>query len=394
MATSWPFLRLYALAFLFFSANSILNVIVPLRSETLGASNTEIGFIMGVYMLTCMFCRPWAGHIVHKYGPIKVLRTLLIVNGLALMIYTVSGLEGFFAARLLQGVATAFFSMALQMGIIDSLPEKERSQGVSLYSLFTYLPTVIGPLIALGIWEWGGMNAFTIAMVGIALTTALFGYGTDMQQQQLSQLEEKDKHTGTGFITSFHQLVTNPQLSTSSLIMLMTSVVFGAVTTFIPLYANQMEHGNAGIYLMLQAGTIVLARFTLRKRIPSDGQWHPKLIVGVIILIAIAAQLLASTSILGSFVMYVAAVIMGLAQAIVYPTLMTFLTFTLTSANRNVLIGLFIAMADLGISLGGIAMGPIADRFSYSTMYTCCAGMAVGLALFAYWRGKKLRVKI
>ena len=36
-------------------------------------------------------------------------------------------------------------------------------------------------------------------------------------------------------------------------------------STFIPLYAMQLESGNAGIYLMLQAGTVVFARFALRK---------------------------------------------------------------------------------------------------------------------------------
>ncbi len=33
--------------------------------------------------------------------------------------------------------------------------------------------------------------------------------------------------------------------------------------------------------------------------------------------------------------------------------------------------------ADLGVSLGGFAMGPVADRFSYGTMYAAGAGLAV-----------------
>ncbi len=34
--------------------------------------------------------------------------------------------------------------------------------------------------------------------------------------------------------------------------------------------------------------------------------------------------------------------------------------------------GLFIAMADLGVSLGGVIMGPVADFTSYSFMYMIC----------------------
>ena len=108
-ALSWSFLRLYALSLLYFSANAILNVIIPLKGESLGATNTTIGIIMGAYLFTTMFFRPWAGKVIQKHGPTKVLRFILIINGIALILYAFSGLEGYFFARVLQGVCTAFF---------------------------------------------------------------------------------------------------------------------------------------------------------------------------------------------------------------------------------------------------------------------------------------------
>jgi MFS family permease len=108
-ALSWPFMKLYVLVLLYFSANSILNVLIPLQGETLGASNTEIGIIMGAYLFTTMFFRPWAGYIIQKHGPIKVLRIILFINGFALILYTITGLGGYLLARMLQGVSTAFF---------------------------------------------------------------------------------------------------------------------------------------------------------------------------------------------------------------------------------------------------------------------------------------------
>lgn len=107
-ALSWPFLRLYLLTLFYFSANPILNVIIPLKGESLGADNTTIGVIMGAYLFTTMFFRPWAGRMIQKYGPIKVLRTILVINGFALILYTFTGLGGYFIARMLQGVCTAF----------------------------------------------------------------------------------------------------------------------------------------------------------------------------------------------------------------------------------------------------------------------------------------------
>ncbi|WP_257346757.1 staphylopine family metallophore export MFS transporter CntE [Pseudalkalibacillus decolorationis] len=381
-ALSWPFLRLYLLVLLYFSANAILNVIIPLQGESLGATNTAIGIIMGAYLFTTMFIRPWAGQVIQKHGPIKVLHFILIVNGFALLLYTFTGLGGYLIARMLQGVCTAFFSMALQIGIIDALPEEDRSQGISLYSLFSYIPGIIGPLLAVGIWQ-GNMDYFTVVMIAIALFTGIVGYSAKVEKGESKSLANKDSQ-GINTLKSYSQLVKNPHLFKCSVLMLVASIVFGAITTFIPLYAMQLQEGNAGVYLMLQAGTVVFARFTLRKKIPSDGKWHSSFIMLTMFILALAAQSVSFAVTGGALFFYIAAILMGIAQAIIYPTLTTYLSFVLPQPNRNVLLGLFIAMADLGVSLGSVIMGPMADIFSYSFMYMICAILGVLMVFFAY----------
>lgn len=384
-ALSWPFLRLYLLTLLYFSANAILNVIIPLKGESLGATNTTIGMIMGAYLFTTMLFRPWAGLMIQQYGPIKVLRLILAVNGLALILYTFTGLGGYFIARMLQGVCTAFFSMALQLGIIDALPDKDRSQGISMYSLCASMPGIIGPLLALGIWEEGDMHVFTAAMIAIALLTGGVGYSAKMDKKEVEPAAGQTKQ-GAAMLKSFSQLVKNPHLFKCSILMLVASLVFGAVTTFIPLYAVQIQNGNAVVYLMLQAGAVVLTRYFFRKKIPSDGKWHSLFIMGIMLTLAIAAQSVSFSISSGIAFFYAGALLMGIAQALLYPTLTTYLTFVLPQESRNVLVGLFIAMADLGTSLGGIIMGPIADLTSYSFMYMICAILGVFMIFFAYER--------
>ena len=74
----------------------------------------------------------------------------------------------------------------------------------------------------------------------------------------------------------------------------------------------------------------------------------------------------------------------GISQALLYPTLTTYLSFVLPKGERNVLIGLFIVTADLGIVLGAVIMGPIADISSYSFMYTVCAILGISTVFFAH----------
>ncbi|MBO2537547.1 staphylopine family metallophore export MFS transporter CntE [Rummeliibacillus suwonensis] len=381
-AMSWPFLRLYLLVLLYFSANAILNVIIPLQGGALGATNTTIGVIMGAYLFTTMFFRPWAGHIIQEHGPIKVLHIILVVNGIALILYPFTGLGGYLIARMMQGVSTAFFSMALQIGIIDALPEEDRSQGISLYSLFSYIPGILGPILALSIWQQG-MDLFMVVMVGIAIITGLVGFNIKIESKK-EQSRSTAIDQNANVLSSFRELVKNPFLFKCSVLMLTASIVFGAVTTFVPLYAKEIERGNAGLYLMLQAAVVVIGRFTLRKRIPSDGKWHPVFMMGAMFILALASYSISFASREGAIFFYLGAFLMGIAQALIYPTLTTYLSFVLEQNNRNILLGLFIAMADLGVSLGGIIMGPIADISSYSFMYGICSVLGLLMVLFAY----------
>lgn len=392
-ALSWPFLRLYLLTLLYFSANSILNVIIPLKGEALGASNTTIGIIMGAYLLTTMVLRPWAGHLIQRYGPLRILRIMLTINGLALLLYTFTGLGGYFFARVLQGCCTAFFSMALQLGIIDALPEKDRSQGISMYSLCSYLPGMLGPLLAIGIWQSGEMSLFAGTMIGIAVLTGLVGYSAHIKQEQSdADASIKPGSSGAaGMLRATGQLVRNRHLFRSSTLMLGASLVFGAVTAFIPLYAGQIPEGSAAIYLMIQAAVVVAARFLLRTSIPSDGRWRSSFMMGTMLLLSMASLCISLAASIGAFLLYIGALLMGIAQALLYPTLTTYLSFVLPQEQRNVLIGLFIAMADLGVSLGGIIMGPVADLTSYSVMYTICAMIGAVMLLFAYDRSGLLQ---
>lgn len=382
-ALSWPFLRLYVLTLLYFSANSILNVIIPLRGAALGASNTSIGLIMGAYMLAAMLLRPWAGQVIQRHGPMKVLRIVLVINGAAIVLYTMTGLEGYFVARIMQGVSTAFFSMALQLGIIDALPEKERSQGISLYSLFSYIPGILGPFLALGIWQGGNLTYFSIVMITIAVVTGLAGFSAAIDKNEISSAKTEQQ---INTWKSFSQLIQNPFLLRCSVLMLVASMVFGAVTAFVPLYAAQLEKANAALYLMLQAGMVVFARFVLRRKIPSDGKWHSSFMMGAVLLLTTASLCISFSSWGGVILLYSGAVFMGTAQALIYPSLTTYLSFVLPEANRNVLLGLFIATADLGISLGGVLMGPVADLYSYEFMYMICAVISALLIMIAYER--------
>lgn len=383
---SFGLIKLYALAVLFFTANSILTVIIPFQGDSQGMTQGEIGLMMGAYMLTCMLFRPWAGQLLGRYGALRIMRFLLVVHGVCLALYSLSNIESFLLLRALQGAVTAFFSMIMQMGIVGVLSSQDRAQGMSLYTLSTMLPQLFGPLMAIFIWESGEPSLFIGIMIALSLTTLLTGYFAPLPNTSLGE----GSYTFLEMLRSLAELWKRRVLLLCSVVMLLASCVFGAVATFLPLYMEKIGTGHAGYYLMLQGLVVVVCRFTLRKHIPSDGSWSTGLIGGLLLSASAGSLILALLESAESFV-YLSAICNGLAVALLYPTMVTYLSFVLPSRNRAILLGLFISSYDLGFSSGGLLMGMVAERISYSGMFTLCAGFTLTASLIVFLEKRYLR---
>lgn len=94
--------------------------------------------MMGAYMFTCMLLRPFAAQLLGRYGPLRVMQWLLILHAATLLLFVGFGVEAYLWLRPLQGVATAFFSMTMQAGIVEKLEDKDRAQGLSMYTLLRW----------------------------------------------------------------------------------------------------------------------------------------------------------------------------------------------------------------------------------------------------------------
>jgi MFS family permease len=376
-------LQMYALALLFFTANAVLTVIFPIQAAEHGLREGEIGIMMGLYMFVCMVLRPWAGQMVAKYSVIIVMRWLLAGHALALLLYVWLGVESLYIVRALQGVVTAFFSMSMQIGVAAILRDEDRGQGLSMYTLSTVLPGLYGPALALLLWTQYD-HFYILVLVGVlALLPLLFVYGAPLPTAK----EDKGRFTLREMAAAFKDACQHSGLVAASCVILIGAAVFGAITTFLPLYMVTTGYGNAALYLFLQAIVIVVSRFLLRKSIPSDGRWHPGFITMVLVSSVIGTSMLALMPLIGHFV-YMSALFNGLAVAMLYPTVVTYMSFAIPKETKHILLGVFLAFYDFGFSFGGFAMGFVIQTSSYAMMFAACSILALAAILFA-WRKQK-----
>lgn len=221
-------LQMYGLATFYFTANAVLTVIFPLQASENGISEAEIGIMMGMYMFVCMILRPWAGQMVAKHSVFTIMKWLLVGHAVALLLYVWLGVDSLYVVRILQGIVTAFFSMAMQIGVADVLRDEDRGQGMAMYSLSTVLPGLYGPALALVLWAQGDMKWLLLLITALAFFPLLFFIKSPLPKTK----KDNASFTFKEMFSAMKVAREHDGLMKSSIIMLAGASIFGGLSAF------------------------------------------------------------------------------------------------------------------------------------------------------------------
>ena len=107
---------------------------LPAIQKELGASATEVTWVLTVFLLTASIATPIVGRLGDMFGKERVLLAVLVVFGIGSLVGALShSIEMLIAARAIQGVAGAIFPLAF--GIIrDEFPRERVATAIGLIS--------------------------------------------------------------------------------------------------------------------------------------------------------------------------------------------------------------------------------------------------------------------
>jgi MFS family permease len=157
-----------------------------------------------------------------------------------------------------------------------------------------------------------------------------------------------------------------------SIISFFSFFIWGALTTFFPLYAINHGVANPGLFFTAIAIILILGR-TLGGRV-LDLYSREKVILYSLTLGVISMALMAFSETLTMFI--VVGMLWGIGAAFFAPALMAY-TVDRAGSSLGPAVGTFTALSDLGLSLGPVIMGIIIRLTSYPVMFLCLALMGV-----------------
>ncbi|WP_221564926.1 MFS transporter [Alkalihalobacillus sp. TS-13] len=343
---------------------------LPLFVNELGGKDEMIGMIVGIFTFSALIIRPWAGHVLETLG-----RRFVYLIGLAVFVVSVaaysftSSILLLFLLRVVQGLGWGMSTTAVGTIATDLIPPKRRGEGMGFFGLAGTLAMAFGPALGLMLVVRANFSiTFAIAaFCGLAslIIAALIHYRPG--EKSHAPQRKWDLYEKTALVPA--------------LLLFFITMAFGGITSFLPLYAEQLNISGIGWYFTVFAFSLMIVR-------PFSGKLYDRLghkavfLPGTfLILIAmIDLSLLAN-----EWMLIAAALFFGVGFGSVQPALQAWAVQSAPKNRRGMANATFFSSFDLGVGTGAMFFGVIASWYGYSEIYMASAiSVTISMVLYLF----------
>ncbi|CAB1221801.1 MFS transporter [Acinetobacter bouvetii] len=355
-------------------------VIVGYAVAELGASTAQAGLVSGLFIVGTLIGRLLVGKFLERFGRkttmIVGLIGFLIFSGFYFIHLNVSAL---LLVRFLHGFMMGMASTVLGTIIAQILPPTRRGEGIGYYSMSSTLGTAIGPFLGIWMMLHVGYQAIFIVSSMIALSCLMVALLIRVPNlpQQSKTLETEVSVKKPNFISQFIEMKALP----ISLIMLLASICYSGVLSFINFYAKEIDLvETASFFFLMYAIAILFSRpFTgpLMDRKGENIIMYPAFMI-----MAFALYLLSQAH--SSFTLLLCAGLLGLGYGNIQSVCQTVAVKSTTLDRMGFATSTFFIFLDAGLGFGPYFLGMALDYVDYAQLYMYSA-IAALLCIGVYY---------
>jgi MFS family permease len=361
----------FAFTFVF----SLLIPTLPIYLSRVGSTEVEIGILIGSFFLSSLVLRPFVGRALLKIHEKYFMFTGALLFALTSLAFLLAPpFWPFLIVRVFQGIGFSFFLTASYTLVANISPEGQLGESLSYFYITFNLSGALGPLLGMFLINHFSFTLLFLVCVGLSLCSMFTA--NKLGRRQAPPLQESS--TEDGFF--FSRKAIPPSIINS-----FSLFIWGGLSAFFPLYAIHHGVANPGLFFTTVAIMLILGR-ALGARI-LDLYGKERIILPCLFTYIISTAILAFSKTLPMFILV--AIIWGIGHAFLGPTLVAYALDRMGS-TRGLVIGTFMAISDLGISLGPVIMGIVIHTASYPIMFLCLAlAGTINLCYFYFFVRKK-----
>lgn len=363
-----------------FTSMYLLLATLPLYVVAIGGSVSDAGVVLACFTLSAVIVRPWIGRLSDRRAKKAIMLAGAVMLTVSSLLYEPAHtVPLMMAVRVFHGVGWAAFGTAASALAADLAPVSRRGEAMGYFGVGMNVAMAVGP--ALGVFlvgrtGYGGL--FLTAMVlaaAAALTTAGIA-------------EPRREGGGHGAPPAGWRSFILPSALFPAAVLFTNALTYASVVALLPLFAEEAGLGNPGLFFTVFSVVVLVLRGPLGRVSDKRGRVAviaPGLLVTFVALLVLS-RAESMTTLLVVAVLY--AIGVGAAQ----PTLMAMTVDRAGPHERGAAMGTFTTAMDLGIGVGSVVWGVVAQAFGFPAMYVAAGLMGlvgVGLLLAGTARGRR-----
>ncbi len=337
--------------------------------ENYGLAESAIGVILSCYTVSALTVRPFSGYLLECFARKPLYILAYAVFTAVFLGYIVSGvLTIFVMLRVVHGLAFGTVTLGGNTLVVDIMPSERRGEGLGYYGLANNIAMSVGPMTGLALH---GVLPYE-AIFAVSMTACLVGFGCALGVKVPARVRAvgSSRPSAVG-LDRFILLKGLP----ASLALLLLSIPFGSTTNFVAMYVEQIGlHAPASIFFVLLAlglggSRIFAGRYVDKGYVTECIHYGFYLVIFALLLLASCAWLVEFCRPLAEIGFLIVPFVQGVGFGIIFPAYNTLYINLGRHDQRATATSTYLTAWDVGVGLGFVIAGVIAEHFSFSAVY-------------------------
>lgn len=368
---------------LYFGFWLLIPVLPFYLSEVFSTGNSTIGIILSCYTVAALCIRPFSGYFLDSFArkPLYLMAYFIFMTIFAG--YIIAGsLTLFILFRIIQGVSFGMVTVGGNTVVIDIMPSSRRGEGLGYYGLSNNIAMAVGPMSGLFLHD-AGMSYTTIFCCSLGSCIAGFACASLVKTPYKPPVKREPIS-----LDRFILLKGIP----AGISLLLLSIPYGMTTNYVAMYAKQIGiNATTGFFFTFMAIGMAISRIFSGKivdrgkitQVISAGLY---LVVFSFFLLSACVYLINWNSLLCTIVFFAIALLLGVGFGIMFPAYNTLFVNLAPNSQRGTATSTYLTSWDVGIGIGMLAGGYIAEVSTFDKAYLF--GACLTIVSMLYFNGK------